>query len=212
MKILALDSSGSTASAAILDDYITLAEASCTSAKKHTETLLPMVDGLFSVTGISPQQLDYIAVTSGPGSFTGLRIAAAAAKGLAFGLGKQIIAVPTLDAMAYTVSAYGTWLLPMLDARRGQVYSALYKADEPLNVQRVTDYLALPLDEMRQLTATFSNKPLEIHDRLHAEFVGSAALTMLENGQVTPSDELPLLYIRKPQAEREREAKCSSQT
>ena len=237
MTILALDTSGTTASVALLNEHIVLAESGVTLAdlrgadgryssrrKTHSETLMPMVDELFNISGLSLKDVDRIACTCGPGSFTGLRIGASAAKGLAFAANKHLIAVPTLDALAYTVASLmpETWVVPMLDARREQVYSAIYHKNE-----RVTDYLAAPVSDVVKIVEekTKDDEVIFIgdgaeayrsqlkfgrfapfcHNRLRAACVGSVALNM------PPADEseFTLLYVRKPQAERERERRLN---
>lgn len=126
MKILAIDSSGLTASAAVLEDGLMIAEYTITHKKTHSQTLLPMIDMMLQTLQMDLQEVDAIAVAKGPGSFTGLRIGSATAKGLAFVLNKPIISVPTVDALAYNL--YGTTALicPLMDARRNQAYTGIY--------------------------------------------------------------------------------------
>ena len=250
MHILAIDTSGTSASAALINEYIILAESSVTLAdlrgagrKTHSETLMPMIDSLFKITGMTLSDVDYIACTQGPGSFTGLRIGAATAKGLAFAAQKPLIAVPTLDAMAYTVTnlaAPGTWVIPMMDARREQAYSAFYHVGKDFVITRKTDYLAEAVDDLLRMLKEQISKEGHIifcgdgadankdrirseiwptgitvtfappcHNRPRAACVGAQALNMIQSGYPISSDEsaFSLLYIRKPQAQREREAK-----
>lgn len=127
MKILSLDSSGLVASVAILEDDTLIAEYTLNHKKTHSQTLLPMIDEIFQMTGIDKKSIDAIAIAAGPGSFTGLRIGAATAKGLGQALNIPIIRVPTVDAYAYNF--YGneyTLICPLMDARRSQVYTGLY--------------------------------------------------------------------------------------
>lgn len=126
MKLLAIDSSGLVASAAIVENDITIAEYTMNHKKTHSQTLLPMLDELKRMTGLDLQTVDAIAVAAGPGSFTGLRIGSATAKGLGFALGIPIIAVPTLDALAYNLYGSDKLVCPIMDARRNQVYTGLY--------------------------------------------------------------------------------------
>lgn len=155
MKILAIDTSGQQAGAAIVDEYITIGEISLNarSGEKswhHSEILMPGIDQLFNLTGMRMQDIDYIAYTAGPGSFTGLRIGASTAIGLAKGLGIPAVGVPTLDALAYNVLYTGTggYVIPMMDARRGQVYAAIYEQSSIHGLSRTTDYMALPVEEV----------------------------------------------------------------
>ena len=156
-KILAIDTSGQQACAAIVqnshNEYIVIGEISLnarTGEKSwtHSEILMPAIDQLLNLTGISMQELDHIAYTSGPGSFTGLRIGASTALGLAKGLNKPTIPVPTLDSLAYNMlGTVNGIVVPMMDARRGQVYSAAYESVGSA-LTRTTEYLALPVEEM----------------------------------------------------------------
>ena len=125
MKILALDSSGLVASVAVMQDDTLQAEYTVNYKKTHSQTLLPMLDEVAKMTELDLNTIDAIAISGGPGSFTGLRIGSATAKGLGLALGKPIIEVPTVDALAYQL--YGVSLIcPMMDARRQQVYTGLY--------------------------------------------------------------------------------------
>lgn len=126
MKLLALDSSGLVASVAIVEDNITIAEYTVNHKKTHSQTLLPMLDEIKRMTELDLQTVDAIAVAAGPGSFTGLRIGSATAKGLGLALGIPIIPVPTVDALAYNLYGSGKLICPVMDARRNQVYTGLY--------------------------------------------------------------------------------------
>ena len=127
MKILGIDTSGTVASVALSEDGRLVASSRLQYKLTHSETLMPMMEKIKDLISLDMSSLDYIAVTCGPGSFTGLRIGAAAAKGLAGALGKNIIPVPTLDTIAWQL--YGTrgLVCPMLDARRAQVYTGVYE-------------------------------------------------------------------------------------
>jgi tRNA threonylcarbamoyladenosine biosynthesis protein TsaB len=234
MNVLAIDTSGQTASVAIVSGYITVGEFSVNAPARHAEIILPMLDELFRFSGYGLHDMDIIACVSGPGSFTGLRIGAATAMGLQKGTGKEknLAAVPTLDALAYNVvsgAAGQHTVMPMLDARRGQVYTALYRADGGNFPRRVTDYLALPVEEALRLLQgsqpavflgdgafTYKAKILDSHpaalfapanaNRQRAASAGVCALHMIENG-CEPLSLIQPMYIRKPQAVRERENK-----
>ena len=126
MKLLALDSSGLVASAAIVDDNITIAEYTVNYKKTHSQTLLPMLDEIKRMTELDLHTIDAIAIAAGPGSFTGLRIGAATAKGLGLALEIPIIPVPTVDSLAYNLYGSDKLICPLMDARRNQVYTGLY--------------------------------------------------------------------------------------
>lgn len=127
MKILAIDSSGLVATVALVEDDNLLAEYTIHHKKTHSQTLMPMLDEIKKMTELDLKSVDAIAVASGPGSFTGLRIGAATAKGLAMGLDIPIIEVPTLAGMAYNLYGCGACVCPIMDARRNQVYTGLYR-------------------------------------------------------------------------------------
>ena len=126
MKILALDSSGNVASIALLEDDVLKAEYTIDYKKTHSQTLLPMLDELKRMTELDLESIDAIAIAAGPGSFTGLRIGAATAKGLALALEKPIVPVPTTEGLAYNLYGHNGVICPIMDARREQVYTGLY--------------------------------------------------------------------------------------
>ncbi len=126
MKIIALDSSGLVASAAIVQDGELVGEYTINHKKTHSQTLLPMLEELKNMTELELDTVDAIAVAGGPGSFTGLRIGSATAKGLAWAMDVPIISVPTTDAMAYHFYGSDKLICPIMDARRSQVYCGIY--------------------------------------------------------------------------------------
>ena len=127
MKILALDSSALVASVAIASEEKVLAEYTVNFKKTHSQTLLPMLDEAVRLTGIPLAEIDAIAVAEGPGSFTGLRIGAATAKGLGLALDRPVIPVSTLEGMAFQLYGSSVLVCPIMDARRNQVYAAAYE-------------------------------------------------------------------------------------
>lgn len=127
MKIIALDSSGLVASVAVWEDGRLLAEYTTNYKKTHSQTLLPMLEELKRMLELDLATVDAIAVASGPGSFTGLRIGSATAKGLGLALKKPLVEVPTLEGMAYNLWGTERLVCPMMDARRGQVYTGVYE-------------------------------------------------------------------------------------
>lgn len=126
MRVLAIDSSGLTATVAIVEDEQTIAEYTVNYKKTHSQTLLPMIDEMVRMVDADLNTVDAIAVSGGPGSFTGLRIGSATAKGLGLALGKPLIHVPTVDALAYSVYGCEDIICPIMDARRKQVYTGIY--------------------------------------------------------------------------------------
>lgn len=126
MRILAIDSSGMVASVALWEDDLILAEFSMNYKKTHSQTLLPMLEDVREMIELDMSTIDAIAVAAGPGSFTGLRIGSATAKGLGFALDKPIIPVPTVDGLAYNLYGTDKAVCPIMDARRNQTYTGLY--------------------------------------------------------------------------------------
>ena len=126
MKILALDSSGNVATVAIVEDEVLKAEYTIDYKKTHSQTLLPMLNEIQKMTETDLSTIDAIAVAAGPGSFTGLRIGSATAKGLGLALNKPIISVPTTEGLAYNLYGHDGLICPIMDARRNQVYTGLY--------------------------------------------------------------------------------------
>lgn len=142
MKILALDSSGLVASVAVMDDDVLVAEFTIQYKKTHSQTLVPMMDEIKKMIDLDLASLDAVAVAAGPGSFTGLRIGAATAKGLGLALDIPLIEVPTLEGLAYNLYGVGGCICPIMDARRGQVYTGIYefvKEEEKKGMQPVIE-------------------------------------------------------------------------
>ena len=127
MKILGLDSSGLVAGVAVVEDDILLAEYNVNYKKTHSQTLLPMLEEVRDMLELSLDTIDAIAVASGPGSFTGLRIGSATAKGLGLALDKPLVEVPTLEGLAYNLCGVHDFVCPLIDARRNQVYTGIYE-------------------------------------------------------------------------------------
>lgn len=126
MRVLAIDSSGLTATVAVVEETQTVAEYTINYKKTHSQTLLPMIDEVVKMTELDLGTINAIAVAGGPGSFTGLRIGSATAKGLGIALNKPLIHVPTVDGLAYNVFGCEDIICPIMDARRNQVYTGIY--------------------------------------------------------------------------------------
>ena len=140
MNILAVEASGLVASAAVLEDDLLKTEFTVNNRLTHSETLLPMIREMFDISGLDLHGIDAVAVSAGPGSFTGLRIGAATAKGLALALNVPIISVSTLQAMSYGLCEVSDAVIcPVMDARRQQVYSAAYRQGAVLLKEEARD-------------------------------------------------------------------------
>ena len=142
MKILALDSSAVSASAAVLDDDKVLGEFFINTKQTHSQTLMPMVQQVLTQTKTSLEEMDLFAVSAGPGSFTGVRIGVACVKGMAFAQNKPCIGVSTLEAMAYPLSMLNGIICAVMDARCQQVYHALFRVNG-IEVERICDDCAV---------------------------------------------------------------------
>ncbi|MCI5649932.1 MAG: tRNA (adenosine(37)-N6)-threonylcarbamoyltransferase complex dimerization subunit type 1 TsaB [Fusicatenibacter sp.] len=228
MKILALDSSGLVASVALLEDDVLLAEYTVNYKKTHSQTLLPMLDEIAQMIELDFDTVDAIAVAGGPGSFTGLRIGSATAKGLGLALEKPLISVPTVDALAYNVFDTDKFVCPIMDARRNQVYTGLYcYTDHQLDV--IWPQSAMSVKELaRELNSLdheviflgdgvavyrekleewmeipFSFAPAHVN-RQRAAAVGALAQVYYREGKMESAAEHQPEYLRKSQAERER--------
>ncbi len=224
MKILALDTTGLVASAAVLSDEKLVAEFTLNYKKTHSQTLMPMVEKICGDIELDLKTLDYIACASGPGSFTGLRIGAAAAKGLAHGLGIKIIPVPTLDALAYNLPYSDKVVVPIMDARRDQVYTGFFSTQDG-KLEKLSDYMAedikVVLDELASITesAVFLGDGVPVFKDRILEYNGShtfapacsnmqraacvGALAMQRTEDAVDCGEFEIVYLRKSQAERE---------
>ena len=225
MKILAIDTTSLVASVALVDEKKTIAEFTTNYKKTHSQTIMPMLEYLKNMVELDINTVDYIACSSGPGSFTGLRIGAATAKGLAFALNKKIIPVPTLDALAYNIFMNGQIIAPIMDARRNQVYTAFYKWEDDKFI-RISEYMADDIklvlkklsrfdknvvflgdgvevykDIIIEFNSNFIFAPAHIHAQ-RASAVGALAMEYARSGVVDPKD-FELIYLRKSQAERE---------
>lgn len=232
MKILGVDSSGMVASVAIVENDIVVAEYSVNHKKTHSQTLLPMIDEIIKMTDTKLEEIDAIAVAAGPGSFTGLRIGAATVKGLAMAIDKPIVSVPTCHGLAYNLMGTEGIICPIMDARRNQVYTGIYESvDGKLNVICDQDALEIKelvdrLNEMNQ-KVTFLGDGVPVYsdtikenikcpyvfaganmNRQRAASVATLGMEYFEAGMFESADEHKPIYLRKSQAEREREEKA----
>ena len=151
MKILGLDSSGLVASVAVVENDNLLAEYTVNYKKTHSQTLLPLLDEICKMIELDLESLDAIAVSAGPGSFTGLRIGSATAKGLGLALKKPLIGVPTVEGLAYNLYGISGCICPIMDARRNQVYTGIYAFENVFEKDEMTvveDQMAINIEEL----------------------------------------------------------------
>lgn len=226
MKILAIESAAMTASAAVWEDDHLTAEYTVDYKKTHSQTLLPMISAIAEMIQLDLESLDAIAVSGGPGSFTGLRIGSATAKGLGLALKKPLIHVPTLDAMAYQVFGVEGLVCAMLDARKGHVFTGIYRNREEFACVRSAAHmeveeLAALLGELGEpvtLTGDGADAYLDIlrehcsvklrlapafARRARAAAVADLGALYLKEGRTETATEHAPDYLRVSQAERQ---------
>ena len=162
MKILAIDTSGKSAALAILEDETVLSESLLSLDVHHSEVLLPAVDHLCRAAGMAIGDMDLFACTTGPGSFTGLRIGLSTVKGLALALSRPVAGVSTLEALALGAAGCEGIVCPLLDARKSQVYAALYRRDASSGVMSVL--LPDALSDLDRLLAAIDGSALFVGD------------------------------------------------
>lgn len=232
MKILALDSSGLVATIAVMENDVMLAEYTTCHKKTHSQTLIPMLDEIKKMIELDMQSIDAIAVTKGPGSFTGLRIGCATAKGLGLALDCPLIAIPTVDALAYNMYGSSALICPLMDARRDQVYTGLYrfeKKDDNYTMVCELPQCAVSIEEILNIVNTWEQEVIFLGDgvpvykekikdmcqveysfapagfnRQRASSVGLLGAIMYAEGNYVSADEMEPDYLRLSQAERER--------
>ena len=146
MNLLAIDSSGLAATVALLSDDILVGEYTIHNKKTHSQTLLPMIHDMLTMADIPVDSLDAVAVSAGPGSFTGLRIGASTAKGLAQALQIPVVSVPSLEGLAWNLAGNQAYICPLMDARRQQVYYGIYDVSGEMPVALV-EQAAAPIEE-----------------------------------------------------------------
>lgn len=147
MIILGIESSANVGSVALMKNGVLLGEYTLNNKKTHSQTLLPMVDALLTIADVDISEVDAIAVSAGPGSFTGLRIGSATAKGLAQAINKPIVSVSTIEGLAYNLSESDKLICPIMDARRQQVYTGIYSFATG-QMTEVLEPSALPIEEL----------------------------------------------------------------
>ena len=166
MKILALETSAKAVSAAVSEDGRILCAGYQDTGLTHSRTLMPIVEGILKNTGLTVQDCDAVAVAAGPGSFTGIRIGVAAAKGLAFAADKPAVGVSTLEAMAWNVAHMDALVICAMDARRGQIYNALFDAQNGVLTRRAPDR-AISLEDLAAELRDISRPMVAVGDGGH---------------------------------------------
>lgn len=231
MKILALDSSGLVASVAVTEDDNLLGEYTINYKKTHSQTLLPMLDEVAKMIELDLKTVDAIAVSAGPGSFTGLRIGSATAKGLALALDKKIVSVPTVDALAYNIWNCTDVICPLMDARRQQTYTGLYTFEDG-RMQTLLPQCVVQIEEIINKVNDMGKPVVFLGDgvpvfadfiaqhckvpyqyapahcnKQRAASVAALGAILYKEGKAEPAAEHKPDYLRLSQAERERQEK-----
>lgn len=225
MKILALETSAKAVSAALSEDGRILASGYQDTGLTHSRTLMPIVEHLFRNTGLTMADCDAVAVAAGPGSFTGIRIGVAAAKGLAFAAEKPAVGISTLAAMARNVAFADGLVLCAMDARRSQIYNAVFLAENG-HLTRLTPDRAIALEELAQELREDSRPKMVVGDgaRLCYDYLSGAGLScclapphlIMQNaasvaleaedlaaaGGLVSAQDLQPVYLRPAQAQR----------
>ena len=232
MKVLALDSSGLVASVAVMEEENLLGEYTINYKKTHSQTLLPMLDEVAKMIELDLKTIDVIAVSAGPGSFTGLRIGSATAKGLALALSKPIVSVPTVDALAYNLWGCADQVCPLMDARRQQTYTGLYEFVDG-QMHTILKQCAVGIDEIVEKINESGRKTVFLGDGIpvftdylkehltvpylfapahsnkqRAASVAALGKILYEQGNAQDAAEHKPEYLRLSQAERERQEKA----
>ena len=224
MKILALDSSAIVATVALCEDGKLLAEYTVNNGNTHSETLLPMVESLLKHFELSVSDIGLFAVSAGPGSFTGVRIGAATVKGLAFGMNTPCAEVSTLHALAQNLSVRDGLICPVMNARRSQVYTALFRSKDG-KLERLMPDSAMAISELDgilteygeavsfvgdgydiTLAALEKTQAASVPERLRHQSAFSVATVAYEQfllGNTVSDTALKVNYLRPSQAERE---------
>ncbi len=226
MKILAIDTSATAASAALCDENKIIGEFFINTKLTHSRTLMPMVESLLANTNVQTSDITAVAVNCGPGSFTGVRIGVAAAKGLAFADDLPCIEVSTLESLAYNVQSANGIICPVMDARCSQVYNALFKCDgvkperlcedRALSIVELSDELKgyneriilvgdgaeLCYNTMKELLPNVELAPMTVRFQ-RASSTALIALEKFNNNEVLSAAEIMPMYLRLPQAQRE---------
>ncbi len=228
MKILALDSSGLVASVAVLEDDNLLGEFTMNYKKTHSQTLLPMLDEVADMIELDIQTIDAIAIAGGPGSFTGLRIGSATAKGLGLALKRPIISVPTVEGLAYNLYGNRDLVCPLMDARRNQTYTGLYEFKNE-GMTTLVEQCAVGIEEILEKINEIGRPVVFLGDgvpvfrdiieekcqtehsyapahlnKQRAGAVGALAMEYYRRGKFEDAAEHKPDYLRLSQAERER--------
>ena len=237
MKVLGIDTTAGVASVAITENGKALSSFTLDSGNTHSVTLLPMIETSLKVLNITTSDISLYAVSSGPGSFTGVRIGAATVKGLAFAADTPCVGVSSLEAMAENLRGVCGVICPVINARGGRVYTALFESDGENRIKRLTEDDTLPLEELGTLLSKFEKNiyfvgdaydiakekiqlglvmetplPLRSQNAVGVALLGERKFREAtgEERESMTAENLSVIYLRQPQAEREREERLAA--
>lgn len=225
MKILAIDTSGSNCSVAIIDNEKIISDFNLNTGTTHSQNLVPMLEQIQNFTKIDLKDIDVIACCTGPGSFTGIRIGIATAKGIALSLSKPVIGISSLESLAYNVPAFDGTICSIIDAKNENVYSGIYNQSPypTLAYDYVSDSIYTLIEKLKnvsgkivfvgdgsiaykeKLQEAFGENAYFIPDHLNTQFATSlarATINYAKENKYISCDELKPLYLKKSQAER----------
>lgn len=226
MKILGIDTSGIVAGVSLIDDRKVLGEININYKQNHSVTIMPMIDTLLKMVNTELEEIDYIACCCGPGSFTGLRIGGATAKGIAHALDKKIVPISTLEMLAYNIFMSSKFIVPIIDAKGERVFTAIYKFENG-KLKNILKETATTLQELLKYIEENNIEPIFLgdaaliykdkilnenkeynfapicHNMQKASSLASLAFEYAKEGKFVDYNNFEIEYLRKPQAERE---------
>ena len=229
MKVLALETSGSNCSVALLDENKVIADFNCNTGTTHSQNLMPMVDNVLKFAETDLSDVDVLACSIGPGSFTGLRIGIASIKGMGISLNKKVIGVPSLLGLAYNIPHFCHVICSVLDAKNDNVYAAMYKYVDGIPTQigdYISDSVDVLIDELKKQNSkiffvgdgaiSYKDKFVEAFDdksifmpyylnEQTAVSIAKAALDKATKNEYDDYNSIKPLYLKKSQAERLRD-------
>lgn len=233
MRILSVDTATECASCSVLDDKKLLGEISFNSKKQHSVILMPMIDNMLKTLNIDLSSIDGYVISKGPGSFTGLRIGMSIIKGLSQGTNKPFVSISSLDALAFNMAYTGGLICPILDALRGNVYTAVYEFND-CKLTKLTEYLVISIEELINILKSYNKSVCFVGDAttlyadilmksldnlafapahlniVKASSLGELVLELLNSGTSDNLYSSSPLYLRETQAEREYEKKLEN--
>lgn len=226
MIILAIDTSSTTVSACLITEDKILSEIYLNQKNNHSETIMPIIDNLLKMCDMQLDDVDYLACSNGPGSFTGLRVGISTIKGIAFALNKKIIAISTLEVLAYNIFSTNNVVVPMIDAKSNSIFTGVYKngksilADNIMSIEEILKYIKDSgenpiflgdgaIKYKNVISENFSDKNIAPINLImpKSSSIGELAINRIREQNLVDCRNLEINYIKKPQAQIELEEK-----